>query len=157
MADETPAAEARIQTVNVAHTLGHALSQLFTAEKLTEIQIAKSLHAAHVVAVQTGTYYSAIASVLAGTRLVAAGIGRCTLQVQRGERVERLLLPTIDDKMPEGSGVLRAALGIGFSDTEVRTCDTNLKALDSVMLMIGSYSPMEASDATYSATLSMAQ
>jgi hypothetical protein len=138
MADETPVSDALVQTSEVAHALGYALYRLTTAEKLVAIRLADTLRTAHLVAAQTGTYYSAIAAVLAGDRLLAAGIGRITVRVQRAERAHELLQPTTHDpSQTRERGLLRAALGIGFSETEVRTCDENIEALDTVMLMIG--------------------
>jgi hypothetical protein len=143
MADETSIAAARVQTTEVAHALDHALSQLSAAEMLKTIRLTDVLCTAHTVAVQTGTYYSAIAAVLVGDRLLAAGIGCTMLQVQRAERVDELLQPTTQNLTlsNEEGGLLRAALGIGFSEIEVHTCDTNLGASDGVILMVGAAYP----------------
>jgi hypothetical protein len=138
MADETSMADAQRQTTEVAYTLDCALCQLTIEERPVAIELKDVFRTANAAATRTGTYYSAIIALLVGDQLLAAGIGRATLRVQCADQVDELIQPTTQSLTPERQqgGLLKAALGVGFSDSAIQTCDSSLKALDSALLMI---------------------
>jgi hypothetical protein len=130
MADETPAAEARVDVERGAARVARIIDDvdpLRTGSDLTSV-----LEKAQEALKESGTYYSVLVAVITTSRVVAVGVGNVSMQLWRGDRSEPMLNPTT--VVVGGTRVLSSALGLGYDRDQVQTADVSLGAEECILL-----------------------
>ncbi|HEX5734716.1 MAG TPA: hypothetical protein VF131_17930 [Blastocatellia bacterium] len=144
MADESTLDEALLQTRQVVDALESALSaikmdELISSTLDTSEELKQVLQVGDSTALHTGSYYSAGAAILAGTRLIIAGIGRIKVWLWSEQTLQVLIEPTVMliPESPDASSILTSTIGIGFTRDKVQFAEAQLESDQLVVLEMG--------------------